>query len=334
MNPTTSELSTSSTKANTAKSHEALNTPLVSIVIPCYNCADFVGEAIESALAQDYPRIEVIVVDDGSQDESRDKIAKYPVHAFYACHEGVSAARNRGVRESHGEYVIFLDSDDRLLPKAVSIGLSALIDHPDCCMAVGAHNIMSQTGKFICCREKIFKTNDHYAHLLKSNFVECTSAAMLRREAASKVGWFDISLNAAEDYDLYLRLARAYPVICHPGIVTEYRLHQNNVSHKSALMLTDTLQVVRAQGAYAFTSFSRAHSYLYGSWLWRRKYGRQLTRELATVRATGTKRRTRQWLALLTAYPLGVLIAIVGRVLPKSVASSVLRRTNRLNPSI
>jgi glycosyltransferase involved in cell wall biosynthesis len=305
-----------------------LDSPLVSIIIPCYNGTDFIEEAIASSLAQDYQNIEIIVVDDGSADDSADKISRYPVRYFHAHHEGVSAARNRGVRECGGEYIIFLDSDDRLLPHTVSVGVSILADYPEHCMAVGAHHIISRSGEFISRRDKMFATTDHYAHFLKSNFIECTSSAILRRHIAARVGWFDTALQAAEDYDFYLRLAREYPIICHTHVVTEYRLHQKNASHKSALMLTTTLRVVRAQLPYAFSSFERTCSYMHGSWLWRRKYGRQLTRELATTRAVGTSRRLKQWIALLTAYPIGIVIAIIGRILPRNITSSMFRHAS------
>ena len=90
--------------------------PLVSVVIPCYNSARYLGETIESVLAQTYARVEVIVVDDGSTDATPKIAQSYPVQYVYQTNRGISAARNAGVVHSRGKYVQFLDHDDRLLP--------------------------------------------------------------------------------------------------------------------------------------------------------------------------------------------------------------------------
>src|SRR5215210_2105808 len=95
-------------------------TPLVSVIIPCYNQAHFLGEAIESVLGQSYPNFEIVVVDDGSPDDTAEVAARYP-EVRYICqdNQGLSAARNTGLGQSEGEYVVFLDADDRLLPEAL-----------------------------------------------------------------------------------------------------------------------------------------------------------------------------------------------------------------------
>src|ERR687890_856397 len=100
---------------------------LVSVVIPCYNQAHFLGEAIESVLAQSYPRFEIIVVDDGSTDDTSKVAARHPGGRYvYQNNQGVSAARNSGLARSEGEYVVFLDADDRLLPEALVAGFGGL----------------------------------------------------------------------------------------------------------------------------------------------------------------------------------------------------------------
>src|SRR5215216_7819784 len=97
--------------------------PLVSIVIPCYRQAHLLGDAIESALSQTYPRVEVVVVDDGSPDDPASVVARHPeVHFVQQANQGGSVARNAGLRASRGEYVVFLDGDDVLLPHAVDTG--------------------------------------------------------------------------------------------------------------------------------------------------------------------------------------------------------------------
>jgi glycosyltransferase involved in cell wall biosynthesis len=309
--------------------------PLVSIIIPCYNCAEFVGEAIESALAQTHPQVEVLIIDDGSVDGSAESIARYPVRCLRGQHEGVSAARNRGVRESRGEYIVFLDADDRLLPNAVRAGLTALTQHPECCMAIGGHNMITRSGAFIRSRKKPLNKRDYYAWLLKSNFIECISSVVFRREIFALAGWFATGLRAAEDYDFYLRIAREHAVCCHPAVVSDYRVHQTNVSHNAELMLTSTLGVVYAQRLYALNDFSRCCCFGYGLWSWRRKYGRQLTKQLATCRnGNGPASDSKPWRTLARTYPIGVLIALAIRALPGQTALAMFPRINVPKPSI
>src|SRR5215204_1671374 len=106
---------------------DAVGSPLVSVVIPCYKQAHFLGEAIESVLAQSYPNFEIIVVDDGSPDNTSEVAASYPrVRLVRQENQGLSAARNSGLSRSEGEYVVFLDADDRLLPGALQVGLECL----------------------------------------------------------------------------------------------------------------------------------------------------------------------------------------------------------------
>ena len=106
---------------------ERAGAALVSVVIPCYNQAHFLGEAIESVLAQTYPHREIVVVDDGSPDNTREVASRYPgVRYVRQENQGLAAARNTGLRHSSGSYLVFLDADDRLLPEALEVGLRQL----------------------------------------------------------------------------------------------------------------------------------------------------------------------------------------------------------------
>src|SRR4051812_38436284 len=106
---------------------------LVSIVIPCYNQAHFLPEAINSVRSQTYSHTEVIVVDDGSIDNASEVARAYPeVHCITQRNHGLSAARNTGLRNSKGSFLVFLDADDRLLPNAIEAGYASLKSHPEC----------------------------------------------------------------------------------------------------------------------------------------------------------------------------------------------------------
>src|SRR5713101_4173715 len=112
--------------------------PLVSVIIPSYNHAQFLGQAIESVLAQSYSNFELIVVDDGSTDNTTEVARRYsPVRYIYQENAGLSSARNSGLRQSRGEFLVFLDADDRLLPHALETGISCMREHPECAFVSG-----------------------------------------------------------------------------------------------------------------------------------------------------------------------------------------------------
>jgi len=306
---------------------------LVSIIVPCYNCRKFLAESIESALAQSHANIEVIVVDDGSTDGTSAIAQSYPVRFIQGTHRGVSAARNLGIRASVGEFLLFLDSDDRLPPDAVAAGLAALQQNPNCGMAVGAHNLITQSGEWIATRQKPIPIRDGYQLLLRSNFIECTSSVILRRACFPESIFFRPSLNGAEDYDLYLRLAQLSPVCSHSQVVSEYRLHSSNASRNSRMMLSHTLAVISEQRPFALKSMRYFMAYLYGSLFWRRKYGRQLTVEMAMSDfELPPHEGISAWSLLARSYPLGIPVVLISRMLPKSLVRSLFRRNEVNSP--
>jgi len=223
-------------------------TPLVSVVIPCFDQAHFLSLAIESVLAQSYPTIEVTVVDDGSADNSYEVAGRYPgVLRLRQPHRGVAAARNRGLTKSTGELVIFLDADDRLLPGAVETGVEALIKRPNIAFVAGMSRDIGGDGTVLREGGQRLVSQDHYLHLLEDCFIWSGSSIVYRRDALEAVGGFDESLAAGDDYDLYLRLAYAYPVFCHDSVVTEYRRHGSNTTRDPGVVLSSQLQVLNAQ---------------------------------------------------------------------------------------
>src|SRR5215212_1699019 len=120
---------------------------LVSVVIPCYNQAHFLGEAIESVLAQSYPNFEIVVVDDGSTDDTSEVAAYYPgVRLVRQENKGLSGARNVGLARSEGEYLVFLDADDRLLHEALEAHLEHLKANPECAFVSGHYRFMAVDG--------------------------------------------------------------------------------------------------------------------------------------------------------------------------------------------
>src|SRR5215213_4245219 len=143
---------------------------LVSVVIPCYNQAHFLGEAVESVLAQSYPRFEVVVVDDGSTDDTAEVAARYPkVRCVRQQNQGLAAARNTGLRHSEGEYVVFLDADDRLLPEALKNGLECLETHRECAYVYGHFRMIASDGSFLKHRKRLIVGKNRYVGMLRRN---------------------------------------------------------------------------------------------------------------------------------------------------------------------
>ena len=247
--------------------------PLVSVVIPCYNQAYFLGQAIESVLGQSYHPIEIIVVNDGSIDNTREIAARYPnVRYAEQRNQGLSAARNTGIRESAGSYVVFLDADDRLLPNGIKTGIECFNNHPESAFVFGAYRRIGAEG--IAVGKPITNQidKDPYLALLKRNDIGMHATVMYRRHVLVSVGGFDTSLNVCEDYDLYLRIARNLEIFCHETPVAEYRVHGVNMSSDLELMLKTTLRVLGSQWNYARKNRLYRKAYGTGIKLWKEYY--------------------------------------------------------------
>lgn len=254
--------------------------PLVSVVIPCYRQARFLGEAIESVLGQSYPNLEVVVVDDGSPDNVAAVAGRYSgVRYVRQANGGLSAARNAGFRVSRGDFLVFLDSDDRLLPEAVQVGLDCLSRHPECAIALGYHRNFADNGDPVQTPPQRYFEEDHYLALLRHNI--CVPAAVFyRRSVLEQVGGFDEAESPAADYDMYLRIAREHPVHCHRTQVAEYRVHGSNMSRNGRLMLRSTVEVLRKQWPYASKTRAMRAAYREGLRLGREHYGRRTVVEV------------------------------------------------------
>ncbi|MEI6948694.1 glycosyltransferase [Paraflavisolibacter sp. H34] len=220
--------------------------PKISIIIPCYNNGQFLARALESVREQDHAPVEVIVVDDGSTDDTNAVAARYPeVIYLYQRNQGVSAARNTGIDHCTGAYVLFLDADDWLLPGALSVNLRRLRAHPAAGFVSGAHVLVFQARNVesLVTREV---TENHYHHLLQGNYIGMLAAVLFRRRVLEEFR-YDTSLRGSEDYDLFLRIARRYPVLHHTEPMAAYRIHETNTSGNVSMMLRHALQVLRRQ---------------------------------------------------------------------------------------
>jgi glycosyltransferase involved in cell wall biosynthesis len=228
----------------------AARTPLsvahrVSVIIPYYNQPAYLAEAVSSVEQQTYPNIEIIVVDDGSPAPADSILPQGSgIRIIRTENRGVSAARNFGFQRCSGEYLIFLDADDRLCPDAVATHLQELCERPDTGLSFGPTRFIDQNGAEVrpahICRPR----KDYFRMLLEGNPIGSPGAAMIRRTAFVAAGRFNESVSMGEDYDLYLRIARQWPLVQHNSCVLEYREHSSNISRAQEQMLVSTMVVL------------------------------------------------------------------------------------------
>ena len=249
---------------------------LVSIIIPCYNRADIVGETIDSVLAQTYERFEIILVDDGSTDNTREIISAYADHRiryFYQANGGLSAARNSGLNVAEGEFVAFLDSDDIWLDWKLSAQVEIFRRHPEAGLIWSDMSTFTNAGKiddqrhlrtFYSAYSTInfedtherpgtlsdlvtdvspdlancpYYVADVFHYMFSGNLVH-PSTAIVRRERLQKSGPFEPELTGfgAEDYHFYFRICSEGPVAFLDAPTTLYRIHPSQMSTCNRLL--------------------------------------------------------------------------------------------------
>jgi glycosyltransferase involved in cell wall biosynthesis len=289
----------------------------VSVVIPCHNQGRFLGEAIASAAVQRGLVSEVVVVDDGSTDETP-AVATRNESVRYLRQErrGLSEARNSGWRASSGDYVLFLDADDRLLPGAVEAGLEAFGRWPHAAFVFGHYELIDEHGAVLptwrelrIADDRTFATgdfelvlpdgrragrspqprrvSDHYTAMLRRNYISMHAAVLYRRAVLEETAGFDPRLNALEDYQLYLRVTRTSPIGGHDEVVAQYRRHPAAMSRDTLNMLRMALFVLHEQRPYLGEHPGAIEAYQEGLTFWKRHYGKQLIRDVPGHLAAG-----------------------------------------------
>jgi glycosyltransferase involved in cell wall biosynthesis len=208
--------------------------PLISVVMPTYNRADLVGQAIDSVRHQDFHDWELIVVDDGSTDDTPEILSAYgqsgQIHCIRQENSGQSAARNCGLHHAKGEWVAFLDSDNCWLPHKLSTQVNALKTLPDVDVLYGDIELIDEEGRFVSAQPQRQRYSGViWRQLLNDNCVNFNTS-VVRREKIEAVGGFDERLRRGEDYDLWLRLSTIASFHYLPGVVAQYRVAGARVS--------------------------------------------------------------------------------------------------------
>lgn len=212
--------------------------PMVSVIVPVYNGEQWIHQCLESIRAQTFTDYEIIVVDDGSTDNTPQLLAEQgtEIRSFRTENRGVSAARNKGIREARGKYVAFLDADDLWEPDRLERQIAALeapgapawIYSDALAVAGDSGEPLYRIGQ----RVKMFEGNI-LRPLLLNDFIPILTV-LARKDIFNEVGLFDENMPPSEDWDLFLRIASIYPIAFIPECLARYRIHPSNNSRKQA----------------------------------------------------------------------------------------------------
>lgn len=221
--------------------------PLVSVITAAFNMGHYLPEAIESVLKQDYPNIELIVVNDGSTDDTCEILGKYGndprVKIIHQENKGQTAAKNRGFAEAKGELIAFCDADNRWLPGKLKLQVPLLMNNPGVGVVYGDIILIDGSGN----RKPPTRTKRYSgkitARLLRDNFVTFNTT-LISRELMQEMNGFDESLRMAIDYDLWLRISLDHEFLFVPEPLVEYRIWEGQMSHRTGERMDNFFQLL------------------------------------------------------------------------------------------
>ncbi len=217
--------------------------PMVSVIIPVFNAAPYLRESLDSVLSQDYPDIEVVVVDDGSSDDSLAILRSYGarIRLLQQQRRGPGAARNRAVQEARGEYLAFHDADDVWLPGKLPTQMRFMLDHPEHRIVFGqfafweadADNRFPDPARFVAQPDSWQVKQNLSGTIYVDELAESCIAMItpiIHREVFTAVGGFDESLLAGSDYDFWLKATYRFSAHKMPNCFAAYRIHSKGVT--------------------------------------------------------------------------------------------------------
>jgi glycosyltransferase involved in cell wall biosynthesis len=208
--------------------------PLVSVIVPVYNGEAHLAQTLESALMQRHVEVELIVVDDGSTDQSPNIIKAYTPHQFRQMQQGPGAARNLGVKHATANYFAFLDQDDLWHPDKLALQLQAL-----------------KTGDYAVCRAVALLEDQHYQSMIRASFengavAPTPSAFLIPRSTFMQVGWFDTRFQTGSDVAWLAAANRlGLKMVCPDELLLTKRFHRHNQGHQVQLGQQELLRILR-----------------------------------------------------------------------------------------
>lgn len=253
-----------------------MNPPLISVIIPTYNRADLIGETLRSVLDQTYPDFEIIVVDNGSTDNTEEVVRSFNdlrIRYHWQENSGLPAnSRNVGIVMAKGQWVAFLDSDDLWLPRKLELQVRCFEDHPDAGLVYGDAVTLGgpEEGKSIL--RGGFVEGDIFQDQLKYNHLP-TLTVMVKKSCLDEMGVFDESpeLRGHEDYELFLRVLSRFKAYAVKTVVARYRIHPSNLSLDGAKRVEQSfivLEKVKEKLHLSDVLLARAYSYRYAQLAW------------------------------------------------------------------
>ncbi|MCO5297319.1 MAG: glycosyltransferase, partial [Fimbriimonadaceae bacterium] len=273
---------------------------LASILIPCYNQAHVLAEAIDSALAQTYPRVEVVVVDDGSTDGTAAVAERYGdrIVLVRQPNAGLSEARNTAIRHASGGVLVLLDSDDVLLPHSVASRVALLEADPAVGIVAGYYREIDEQGVMLDRVPEVRHVSslNPFYQTVKRNWGPPVGWTF-RREAVEECGGFDPTLRSCEDWDLLMRVTARWKLAYDPSVGALYRQSPGSMSRNHRVMLDAAAQVLAKNARLAPNRLAYAWWAQFG----RFQHGRRV---LFNVLTTGPwPHRLRQLFGLVAARP-------------------------------
>ena len=207
--------------------------PLISVVIPVYNGERTIQQTLDSVLHQTILDLEILVINDGSQDSTVEIVTSIPdprIQLFSYPNAGLAASRNRGIQLATSNYISFIDADDLWTSDKLQAQYHALQSNTQAALAYSWTDYIDDSSQFLRRGSYITVKGNAYAKLLLIDFLESGSNALIRKQALIDVGGFDESLPAAEDWDIFLKLAAKYSFVAVPSPQILYRISTNSMS--------------------------------------------------------------------------------------------------------
>jgi|LSQX01.3.fsa_nt_gb glycosyltransferase involved in cell wall biosynthesis len=246
-----------------------MNKQLVSVIIPTYKRpASIVKRAIDSVLSQTYRHLEIIVVDDSPGDYVyRSKVEnmifllnrKKIMYIKHEVNKGACAARNTGIIASKGDYIAFLDDDDEWLPEKLEKQM-LLMNNPDCGLIYCRHFIVNDISKNIKEDERLCYTGEVFSQLIINNFIGSTSFVLIRKECIDIVGLFNTELKSAQDYEMWLRIAKEFKIAYVDEPLVKYHIHNSERISSNAGNKVQGLEMINAIHSDYLASHNKTNS--------------------------------------------------------------------------